>query len=243
MKKRGVVLFDLYGTLIDIETDEGDPAVFAALSRYLLYHQVKIGPEDLKAAFFGEVGLRLSSREERNPEVNVFEVFRDIMRRHSGKKHHKLVVLSATALFRSLTMRRFGLFPGVRGTLEEIAKTWRTALVSDAQWAFAEPEMEMLGLEKFFLTRVLSSRLGFKKPDPRPFEIAMKRVGVSAGDCVYIGDSPERDLLGATNAGIRCVLFRRAAGPYDGLVAGLSAEASFYEYGELYPLLLRLLPV
>ena len=240
------MLFDLYGTLIDIETDEGDPGVFAALSRYLSYQQVKIGPEDLKAAYFGEIGLRLSSREQPNPEVDVFEIFAEIMGRHGAKERPRQAVLDAVLLFRSLTMRRFGLFPGVRGALEAISETWRTALVSDAQWAFTEPEMEMLGLLEFFPVRVLSSRLGFKKPDPRPLEIAIKEIGASSDgqkqNCIYIGDSPGRDLMGAANAGIRCVLFRRQPGPYDELKAGLRAEASFYGYDELYPLLSGLLP-
>ncbi|MDA8388437.1 MAG: HAD family hydrolase [Nitrospiraceae bacterium] len=242
MKRQGVVLFDLYGTLIDIETDEGDPWVFAALSRYLQYHLVNIGPEDLKAAYFAEIGLRLSSREHPNPEVDVFEIFGEIMSRHGGKVPARQAILDTTVLFRSLTIRRFGLFPGARGALETISETWRTALVSDAQWAFTEPEMEMLGLKEFFPVRVLSSRLGFKKPDPRPFELAIKEIGASAENCIYIGDSPGRDLMGATNAGVRCVLFRRQAGPYDELKAGLRAEASFYRYDELYPLLTGLLP-
>ena len=240
-----MVLFDLYGTLIDIETDEGDLQVFAALSRYLLYHRIRTSPEDLKAAYFGEIGLRLSSRGQPNPEVDVFEIFREIMRRHGEREPGRQAVLDATLLFRSLTMRRFGLFPGARGALEAVSETWRTALVSDAQWAFTEPEMEMLGLMEFFPVRVLSSRLGFKKPDPRPFETALKEIGASGNrnrNCIYIGDSPGRDLLGATNAGIRCVLFRRQPGPYDEVKAGLKAEASFYSYDELYPLLLRLLP-
>ncbi len=238
------MLFDLYGTLIDIETDEGDPSVFAALSRYLSYHQVRIGPEDLKAAYFGEIGLRLSSREQPNPEVDVFDIFTEIMRRHGTKKCPRQAVLDTVFLFRSLTMRRFSLFPGVIGALEAVSETWRTALVSDAQWAFAEPEMEMLGLDEFFPVRALSSRLGFKKPDPRPFETAIKEIGASSDgqNCIYIGDSPGRDLMGAANAGIRCVLFRRQPGPYDELRAGLRAEASFNGYDELYPLLSGLLP-
>ena len=240
--KKGAVLFDLYGTLIDIETDEGDPAVFAALSRYLSYRGVKIGPEDLKAVYFGEIGLRLGSSEEKNPEVDVFEIFAEIMRRHGANEYDRQNVLSAVVLFRSLAMRRFGLFPGALGALEEISRTYRTALVSDAQWAFAEPEMEMLGLKNkdkdFFQARIISSRLGFKKPDPRPFRIAIKEIGASIEECVYIGDSPERDLWGAAAAGMRCVLFRKPAGPYG----GMSAEASFYSYEELYPILTRLLP-
>ncbi|MDA8087705.1 MAG: HAD family hydrolase [Nitrospiraceae bacterium] len=238
MKKRGAVLFDLYGTLIDIETNEEDLSVYSALSKYLSYYQVRIGPEDLKAAYFGEVSLWL--RADIHREVDVFEIFKSIMQRHGekGKKFPPEVVFSATVLFRSLTMRRFGLFPGVKGFLEEASENFLTALVSDAQWPFAEPELAMLGLESYFRSIILSSRIGHRKPDPRPFEAAMKELKVRPEDCIYIGDSPERDLQGARNAGIRCVLFGRGPGPFG----GLSPEASFNSYAELYSILPRLFP-
>ncbi len=238
MRKKGAVLFDLYGTLIDIETNEEDPSVYAALSRYVSYYQVKIGPEDLKAAYFGEVSLRL--RADAHREVDVHEIFDGIIERHveEGKKCPQGLALSATVLFRSLSMRRFGLFPGVRGFLEAVSDNFLTALVSDAQWAFAEPELLMLDLDRYFQCRILSSRIGHKKPDPRPFEAAMKELGAVPEECIYIGDSPERDLMGAKNAGIRCVLFGKGSGPFG----GLSPDATFSRYEELYSILARMFP-
>ena len=236
MIKQGALIFDLYGTLIDIETNEEDLSVYAALSRYLAYYQVRIGPEDLKAAFFGEVSLQIRAAAHR--EVDVFEIFSTIMHRHGGKRFPPEEALSSTVLFRSLTMRRFGLFPGVRAFLEEMSGNFLTALVSDAQWAFAEPELRMLDLERYFQSKIISSRIGYRKPDPRPFEAAMRELKVHPEECVYIGDSPERDLQGARNAGIRCVLFGKGAGPFG----GLSPDASFNRYEELYSILPGLLP-
>ncbi len=238
MKKKGAVLFDLYGTLIDIETNEEDLSVYEALSRYVSYYRVRIGPEDLKAAYFGEVSLRL--RADAHREVDVHEIFEGILRRHleNAETCPPGLALSATVLFRSLSMRRFGLFPGVKGFLEAVSDNFLTALVSDAQWAFAEPELSILDLGRYFQCRILSSRIGHKKPDPRPFEAAMKELNVSPEECIYIGDSPERDLQGAKNAGLRCVLFGKGAGPFG----GLAPDASFARYEELYPVLTRLFP-
>jgi putative hydrolase of the HAD superfamily len=54
-------------------------------------------------------------------------------------------------------------------------------------------------------TVVLSSDAGVEKPDPRIFELALARLAVAAGDCVFVGDSAAHDLAGARAAGLRAI--------------------------------------
>jgi HAD superfamily hydrolase (TIGR01509 family) len=51
-----------------------------------------------------------------------------------------------------------------------------------------------------------SQEEGVEKPDPRLFEIALARAGVSAREAAYIGDLYSVDVVGARGAGIRAVL-------------------------------------
>ncbi len=233
MKK--AVLFDLYGTLIDIRTDEDDPWVYQMLSRFLSYHSVKIRPEELKDAFVSGVKEYLKKSSEAFPEVDVYAVFKNIMRRYGGGSYSECSISDVVVLFRSLTIRSFGLFPNVKETLELISAKYRIALVSDAQWVFTEPEIATAGLDRFFEHRVLSSRFGFKKPDRRLFDIALGKIGVKAADALYVGDNPYRDLPGAKNAGMDFVLFRNEQREYN----GLKPDACFYDYSELEDLITR----
>jgi putative hydrolase of the HAD superfamily len=57
------------------------------------------------------------------------------------------------------------------------------------------------GLTGYFQTVVLSSRTGTRKPGPEIYLEAARRIGVEPGRCVYVGDNPSRDILGAHLAG------------------------------------------
>lgn len=202
------VLFDLYRTIVDIATDEHDPGVYGLLARSLAYHGVNADPEELKTAYFEEVRRRLKRAAEEYPEVDVYDVFSLMLRRYGNRRYAKSVVVHAALLFRSLTIRRFGLYEGCAAALAGLKGRYKTALVSDAQWVFTQPEMRMLGLDRCFDAVILSSRFGFRKPDTRLFAAALERLEVPASEAVYIGDNPSRDLTGAKRAGMRCILFR-----------------------------------
>jgi putative hydrolase of the HAD superfamily len=52
---------------------------------------------------------------------------------------------------------------------------------------------------------ILPSDAGAAKPDPRIFQLALRRIGVSPGDALFVGDDPEEDLAGARAAGLTAV--------------------------------------
>jgi len=69
-----------------------------------------------------------------------------------------------------------------------------------------------------------STEVGVEKPDPRIFQIALDRMGVSAADALYVGDLYEVDVVGARAAGLDVVLLD-ANGEHTGIqVAGLPGE-------------------
>ena len=160
--KKGI-LFDLYGTLIDILTDEVDPWVYSTLSRYLSYRDIKIEPKELKKTYFEDIQSQLKQSNETCAEVDVYKIFSNMMHRYGNKKYSKSAIVDTAVLFRSLTMRRFEVFQGVHEVLSSLLEKYELALVSDAQWTFAEPEMAMLGLTPFFKFRILSSRFAIQE--------------------------------------------------------------------------------
>jgi putative hydrolase of the HAD superfamily len=229
------VLFDLYGTLIDIRTDEDDFTVYDSLSRFLAYQGVIVGPSDLQNRYTAGIKEQLAASREAFPDVDVADIFKTILREHGSKLTDESVVTVAT-LFRALTIRRFGLFPGVMETLSSLGEHYRLGLVSDAQWVFTEPEIAMTGLDRFFPVKVLSSRLRYRKPDPRLFDKGLRELGIRDKEAVYIGDNPNRDLTGAKNADLRFILFRGECRDYN----GLTPDRCFQDYSELQTLLKKL---
>jgi putative hydrolase of the HAD superfamily len=68
---------------------------------------------------------------------------------------------------------------------------------------------ERCGLENMFLFAVFSQDYGVEKPDPRLFQIAVEKTKCSKQQLLHVGDSLENDIMGAINAGIKCVWINR----------------------------------
>jgi FMN phosphatase YigB (HAD superfamily) len=52
---------------------------------------------------------------------------------------------------------------------------------------------------------VVSEDVGWRKPSPEIFQVALKRLQVRAEEVVYVGDSPIEDVKGAKEAGLRTI--------------------------------------
>lgn len=72
---------------------------------------------------------------------------------------------------------------------------------------FARLLVRDLELGKHFDTIVLSSDVGYMKPDPRIFMLTMKQINVSADETCVVGDKVKTDILGGTLAGCKTILF------------------------------------
>lgn len=62
------------------------------------------------------------------------------------------------------------------------------------------------GFTKYFSVVVLSSVFGKRKPDPEVFIEATRQAEVEPVRCVYVGDNPKRDVIGARQAGFGAVV-------------------------------------
>lgn len=75
-------------------------------------------------------------------------------------------------------------------------------------------EFDRAGISGLFSATSFSSDHGMVKPSPRPFELVLNQLGMAKSEAVVIGDSPRRDLGGAKNAGIDCILVGGAEHPH-----------------------------
>ena len=62
-------------------------------------------------------------------------------------------------------------------------------------------KIDSTGLRPYLDLVVLAGEEGIQKPDVRVFQMAAARLGVPCECCVFVGDNPENDLMGAKNAG------------------------------------------
>jgi len=215
MRPRAIV-FDLYGTLVNIRTDEHDPSIYEEISAFLGYSHVNISPDELHDAYFSKIRDQIERSRETHPDVNVLKVFHDILHEYGEGRMELRLPLYTARLFRSLSRKVFEPFPGVYGMLERLRERFPLALLSDAQRCYTEPEIKMLKLDWFFDVMYLSSDHGFRKPEPRYFRLALESLGgIRPSQAVYVGDNHYRDLTGAKGVGMKMVLVRSDEREYE----------------------------
>lgn len=119
-------------------------------------------------------------------------------------------VPALVAAFRAHAPARLDPYPGVLDALDELHTRVPLGLISDGDPVIQRTKLGALGLARFFTSVVFSDELGraHRKPDPLPFRVALTRLGVDAGDTVYVGDRPRKDVAGAVGAGLRAVRVR-----------------------------------
>jgi putative hydrolase of the HAD superfamily len=106
---------------------------------------------------------------------------------------------------------------GAAALVTAIRARARVGIISNNLIEETRDKLIFCGLAPLVDAVVVSGDEGISKPDPRLFDIALDRLGVSAGESVMFGDSWAADIVGAARAGIRCVWFnpRRKPKPPD----------------------------
>lgn len=74
-------------------------------------------------------------------------------------------------------------------------------------------EFERAGISGLFSAASFSSDHGVVKPSPKPFKRVLSQLGITGSEAIVVGDSLRRDLGGAINAGIDCILVGGAKHP------------------------------
>lgn len=207
MLKIRAIIFDCYSTLIDIKTDEKKEDVYHYLSLYLQYYGVKTDAGKLKTALDLEKEQYIRSTKEPYPEIDLEKVFVNILRKEG--LNNPFLAESCCRLLRAVSRERFQLFADSLPVLEKMKNEYPLAVVSDAQKVFCLQEGEMLGLTQFFSHIIMSTHLGFRKPDPRIFTIACTLLGTPPAEVVYIGNDLETDVKGSQGVGMKAILLDR----------------------------------
>lgn len=132
--------------------------------------------------------------------------------RIGGSPTHVPALLTA---FRAVHPSRLTPYPGVAAALAELRGYVPLALVTDGEVAGQRRKLAALGLDGMFDIVVFSDRWGRerRKPHPRPFQEALRGLGVGPAEAVMIGDRPDKDVAGAAAVGMRAI--RVGTGEYS----------------------------
>ena len=222
-------LLDLYGTLVDIHTDENQPSLWKRMASFVLSRGADWEGKALRRAYLEglrqeEERLRLRDRglPRAQGEIDLALVFARLYTEKGVRADAALIAETALA-FRKASTTRLRLYAGAKELLAALGQRGRVILLSNAQSLFTRPELEMLGLTDCFDSIYLSSEAGFKKPDPRFYRLALDREGLNPKDCLMIGNDPVCDGEGPRSVGIPAYVIRSGISP-RGIPEGYDQE-------------------
>ena len=98
-------------------------------------------------------------------------------------------------------------FPETKQAVTEIQRSYRTAVLSNADDGFLLPNLELLDLE--FETALSSEKARSYKPQPALFLEMLDRLSLSPHETVYVGDRHYEDVHGASAVGMNAVWIDR----------------------------------
>ena len=231
------ILFDINGTLIDIQTDEGSEEIYRGISHFLTYQGIYIHRWEVRDEYFRLMEEQRRASGEAFPEFDAVELWRQFLRRRPEACHsmppEKLRWMPnfLAEMYRGVSRLRLQLYPEVKSVLDELAQRFKLAALSDAQSAWALPEMRAVDIEGYFQPIIVSGDLGFRKPDKRIFEAALNGLDLPPENVLFVGNDMYRDIYGAKQFGMKTVFFSSNQGRQT--ANGVEPDYIIYRFAEL----------
>lgn len=217
-------IFDLYGTLVDIRTDEKKPELWERLALFYAFYGAEYTPDELHQGYdcltaemsAGNAGIRKDAHEA-YPEIRIEDVFMALFRK-KGIDADEVLSRHAGQFFRILSMEHLKLYNGTKEMLSALRDGGKKVyLLSNAQKIFTEYEMNALGITPYFDGIFISSEHECKKPDVRFFEKLIHTYGIERDRAVMVGNDGVCDIEGAKNAGLATLYVRTEISPKEEL--------------------------
>lgn len=191
------VVFDLDNTLVDFmkmkrrAIEEAIPAMIDA--------GLEITPE---------YANKLIDEIYKEQGIEYQQVFDEFLRRVLQKVNYKILSAGIVA-YRKAREAALIPYPHVYSTLNKLAKLGvKMGILSDAPSKEAWLRLAYLNFHHIFDAVVTFDETGERKPSPLPFKVILERLQVKPEEALMVGDWAERDIIGASNVGMKTAFAR-----------------------------------
>ncbi|MCH5303877.1 MAG: HAD family hydrolase [Ruminococcus sp.] len=211
-------VFDLYGTLIDINTDEWSMELWEKLATLYRYKKADYTAEEINKKYCEYVEAEKKRVQKRFPEYSVIDikiekVFKKLFTAKKVKATAKEIDFICTA-FRCYSTKYIKLYDGVIDLLETLKeKGKKIYLLSNAQRKFTENELNMFDLTKYFDGILISSDEECSKPDTHYFDALINKYELKKSETIMIGNDYISDIKGAYDAGLKSLYIHQSISP------------------------------
>lgn len=218
-------IFDLYGTLVDIKTNEWKASLWKKMQEFYAFHGAEYTWKELKIRYeYLCSSMEQDMKEYDYPEIKVEYVFQKLF----AEKGVDLSLENAgivAQFFRVISTDYIKLYEGVIDVLKLLkSKGKKVYLLSNAQKVFTEKEFQMMGIAQYFDGVVYSSDEGCRKPSKSFFDIVLERYQLEKSESIMIGNDWITDIEGALEAGIDSLYIHTNISPANTVLEEVKAN-------------------
>ena len=186
-------IFDFYGTLVDIETDESSPVLWDTMAQIYQSYGANYTGESLKARYKELVHQAeedlAKEKQVTYPEIDLTVIFVQLYLESNPKgdsvRHLKEWGRLIARTFRVLSRKRLELYPHTKEVLED---------------------MKAAGCRIYLLSIYLSSDAGIRKPQPEFLLEVLKDHQLNPEKTVMVGNDFTTDVAVAQSIGMESIL-------------------------------------
>lgn len=202
------VLFDLFDTLLLVDPEFYMPSL-RRLHQYLAEHEVNASFEDFTREYF-EVRDRLYKETIESLEEPHFTTRISQTLQRLGYNVSSETISQAATVFSEEMARYVSLDKETVSTLSTLYGKYKLGVITNSP--FPENVRNVLNkfhLGTFFDVVIISGEVNKRKPSKEIFKKALKTLNIDPSKTVFIGDTPNADIIGAKNVGIKAILIKR----------------------------------
>lgn len=217
-------IFDLYGTLVDIHTNERKASLWKYMAGYMTLQGAPYTGPELRKRYRALIDAQRLERYEKYKaqfpgltldeiEVDLAEVFSRLYSEKDVKANSQMLADWAV-MYRAVSLDHVLLYEGAENLLRKLRHLGKKVyLLSNAQRLFTEPELRHLGIYDLFDDVLISSDIGFMKPSRHFYSALIKKHGLDPKASVMIGNDWQADAWGAHNNGLASMYVHTAQSP------------------------------
>lgn len=207
------VLFDYGGTLVRPlkPWEEVKPAAFEVPYTLLCRRGLKKSYSEYEAldkSVFDRYYELETKTDSDIPDIKKYCELIDTLFPRNSKAWRERTAAKANRAFWDFAKANYVLQKGTLRCLSRLkSMKLRLAVISNHHDRKALTDhLSQLDVKSYFTRIIVSSSVGFRKPDPRIFAMCLSNLRVKPSEAVFVGDSIEYDVLGAKGAGMKTIL-------------------------------------
>ncbi len=196
-------IFDLYGTLVDISTNEEKSLVWEKLSLFYSYNNAPYETLEIKDKYHELIKKYISiSTTVDHPDFPVEYIFEELYLLKNVSPSQELIK-NTCHFFRILSMDKLNLYNGVIDLLKTLKlNNKKIYLLTNAQKVFTSYEINLLGLTNYFDDILYSSESKVCKPNKLFFNELINKHNLKINESIMIGNDYFCDIEPALDLGL-----------------------------------------